>query len=223
MGAGFMEVDDYSRLLRARIEHAYQTSGNKLGWRLLASPAAVLDGADIAFLGLNPGGSVQRADHGELSMPNGSAYVVESWGNGLTPGQSPLQKQVRALFDRLGIEPEKVLAGNLVPFRSPSWAHLDDKEAALSFGESIWRLILERARPRLVICMGSATYASLSRILGATDAQTVRVGWGSVGARRAAFEGGILVGLPHLSRFGIVTRPQSEAALRQIFREDWSP
>lgn len=218
-----MENDEYRKSLQSKIEEAYLKSGNKMGWRLLASPAAVLDEADVAFLGLNPGGNVQRAEHGELSMLTGSAYVVESWGNGLTPGQSPLQKQVRALFGRLNIEPDKVLAGNLIPFRSPSWAHLDDKEAALRFGESIWRVILERARPRLVICMGSATYASLSRILGATDAETVRVGWGSVGARRAAFKGGILVGLPHLSRFGIMTRPQSEAALRQLFREDWSP
>lgn len=216
-----MTVDVYSASLRARIQEAYLESGNGLGWRLLASPESVLDGAEVAFLGLNPGGNVRPPDHPEFSMPFGSAYVRERWGNGLPPGQSPLQKQVRALFRRLDIEPDKVLAGNLVPFRSPSWAHLNDKEAALRFGENLWRGIFERARPRLVIGMGGATYASLSRILGATDAKTVRVGWGNVGATRAAFKGGILIGLPHLSRFGIITRAQSEAALQQLFGEGW--
>jgi hypothetical protein len=216
-----MEVDRYCEALRERIEGAYLTSGNSLGWRLLASPASVLEGAEIAFLGLNPGGSTRPKDHSELSMECGSAYVRERWGNGL-PGESPLQKQVRALFKRLGIEPDRVIAGNLVPFRSPSWADLNNREASLRFGEQLWGEILDRARPRLVIGMGRETYVSLCRILGATAAQSVPVGWGNVAATRAVFKGGLLIGLPHLSRFGIVTRAKSEAALQELFGDDWS-
>jgi hypothetical protein len=70
--------------------------------------------------------------------------------------------------------------------------------------------------------MGGETYASLCRILGATAAKSVPVGWGNASARRAVFKGGSIVGLPHLSRFGIVTRAKSEAALREIFGDDWS-
>lgn len=42
--------------LRARIETFEREHGYGLGWRLLASPAAVLEKADIAFIGLNPAG-----------------------------------------------------------------------------------------------------------------------------------------------------------------------
>jgi len=216
------EIEAYCAGLRARIEEAYFNSENDLGWRLLASPAAVLDDAEIAFIGLNPGGNAQPSDHPDLSTRCESAYVAEWWGASPAPGQSPLQRQVRALFRKLQVEPERVLAGNLVPFRSPSWDRLKNREDALRFGEHLWSGILARARPRLVIGMGSTTYASLSRVLRATDARSVRVDWGNVRGMRANFHGGALIGLPHLSRFGIVTRTRSEPALRELFREDWS-
>ncbi len=216
------EFEDYSSTLKTQIEAAYRRSGNELGWRLLYSPASVLDGAQVAFIGLNPGGSVHPADHSELSMASGSAYVMEKWGNGNDPGQSPLQKQVRALFRKLEVEPDRVLAGNLVPFRSPSWDRLENRHNALQFGESLWNEIFQRARPKLVICLGGETFSALSRILSAFNAQSIPVGWGNVSGTRALFKGGSLVGLPHLSRFGIVTRVQSAAPLRELFGEYWS-
>lgn len=216
------EIEDYSGALKTLIEAAYHRSGNDLGWRLLYSPASVLDGAQVAFIGLNPGGSVHPIDHSEFSMASGSAYLVEKWGNGNEPGQSPLQKQVRALFYRLEVEPDQVLAGNLVPFRSPNWDRLKNRHYALQFGESLWNQIFQRARPKLVVCLGGETFSALSRILSVSNAQSIPVGWGNVSGTRAIFKGGLLVGLPHLSRFGIVTRVQSAAPLRELFGEYWS-
>jgi hypothetical protein len=206
--------------MKLRISTAYKESGNRCGWRLLASPPHVLAGADVAFIGLNPGGSFQPDEHAEFAMRLGSAYVLESWG-GCHPGTSPLQMQVRALFAGLSVEPENVLAGNLVPFRSPSWKSLERKDFSLKFGESLWRDILQRARPGLVIGMGRDVLAPLSRILGATSMQTIAVGWGNVSATKATFPGGSLVVLPHLSRFGFVTREKSAGALRELFKERW--
>ena len=207
--------------LRQRIADAYEKSGNSCGWRLLASPSRVFDGADVAFIGLNPGGSFQPLDHAEFAMSHGSAYVVETWGGSNEPGTSPLQKQVRALFARLSVEPEQVLAGNLVPFRSPSWDRLENPSFSLKFGELLWADILHRARPRVVIGMGREVLAPLCRILGATDTQSIPVGWGSVSATKGTIPGGSLVVLPHLSRFGIITRARSADALRALFSERW--
>ena len=102
----------------------------------------------------------------------------------------------------------KVLAGNLVPFRSPSWANLENPDCSLRFGESLWTTILNRARPSLVVGMGREVQAPLSRILGATGSPSkVQVGWGNISATKSAIPGGSLVVLPHLSRFGIVSLP----------------
>lgn len=206
--------------LKSEIEAAYAVSGNHLGWRLLSSPATVLEGAKVAFIGLNPGGNAVHPGHAEFSMSSGSAFAVEEWA-GHPPGQSPLQRQVLTLFDGLGVEPEKVLAGNLVPFRSPDWASLENPHEALRFGCKLWITILNHARPRLIIGMGAAATNALAAILKADDVVTVPVGWGRVTATRRTFSDGILVGLPHLSRFGIMTRTESGSALRDLFDGWW--
>lgn len=121
------------------IQLAYETrlrqvpSGRPLGWRLLYSPRRVLEGARVAFIGLNPGGSTIDPEHGVFSCERGSAYrrEVENWG-----ASSQLQDQVLELFRRLNVSPEDVLAGNLVPFRSPSEAALKDAPGAIAFGRT---------------------------------------------------------------------------------------
>ncbi|MBB4120323.1 hypothetical protein [Martelella radicis] len=217
--ASALLLEDYCVQLKGRIDAAYSAGGYTLGWRLLSSPAAVMDGAEIAFVGLNPGGARLRSDHSELAMREGSAYVDEVWDNARTAGENPLQRQVRALFDRLSVAPENVLAGNLVPFRSPSWSSLPNSRTALAFGEEIWTELFERARPKLVIGMGLELLSPLSRTLGAFDPVRHSVAWGNVTAAKATFPTGKLVVLPHLSRFGIVTRPQSRPALDLLFRD----
>lgn len=200
--------------LKRRIEHEYRAGGYKLGWRLLYSPETVLGQARVAFVGLNPGGDYRPTDHAEFAMAAGSAYEAESWG--AAPGQSKLQRQVTALFRKLGQRPENVLAGNLVPFRSPSWDALPNREQALEFGREIWSNILARARPQLVIAMGGEVFPALSNVLRVQNVVQVPVGWGAVSGSRADFPGGILVRLPHLSRFGIVSRNESQTGLSEL-------
>lgn len=57
--------------LKDRIERQYSAGGYSLGWRLLYSPEAVLEGARVAFLGLNPGGNHRPPDHAEFTMECG--------------------------------------------------------------------------------------------------------------------------------------------------------
>ena len=212
-------LDQFCEGLEARIEAAYEKSGNRCGWRLLYSPKKVLKKADIAFIGLNPGSC--HPDHAMFDTGNSSAYVKESWAD-CQPGTSPLQQQVRTLFAKLGAKPEHVLAGNLVPFHSPDWKSLQKPDCSLRFGEELWRDILHRAKPRLVVGMGNDVIPSLCRILDVAMLGSIFINWGNCTAKLARFDGdGLLVVLPHLSHYKIMFREKSAPALRELFQEHW--
>jgi len=202
------------------IEAAYAASGNTLGWRLLASPATTLARAEIAFVGLNPAGHFEPANHPRFAVSAGSAYLDERWGMS-PPGENPLQRQVLGLFECLSAKPEAVLSGNLVPFRSSSWATLRSQKKSLELGQGLWRRILSTAQPRLIIGMGREVVKALQKIVGADDEIRVSIGWGNVTGSRAVFPEGVLIGLPHLSRFAIIGRPQSEPGLATLFGSEW--
>ncbi len=136
---------------------------------------------------------------------------------GCLPGESKLQKQVLALFERLGEKPENVLSGNLIPFRSPDWKSLKEPQSAIEFGEELWSTVLRNAQPSLVVTMGSQVLDSVSRLLQVRDVQKISVGWGNITASKGRFSGGTFVGLPHLSRFGIMNRPESASCLEKLF------
>lgn len=205
-----------ARIYQDKIEQAYKTSGNSMGWRFLSCPAKNLEGAEVAFIGLNPGGSSVDADHGEIAMSEGSAYRDERWA-GYEAGQSPLQKQVLSLFALLKQRPEDVLSGNLVPFRSPDWKTLADPEFSVRFGEGLWAEVLEIARPSLVVTMGDQATKSVCKLLNVQKLERKKVGWGNVSAKRGTHEYGTIVGLPHLSRFGIMNRDASKLQLQELF------
>ncbi|KAF0231487.1 MAG: hypothetical protein FD175_788 [Beijerinckiaceae bacterium] len=198
----------------------YHAGGEGLGWRLLASPVSVLDTSEIAFIGLNPGGSEIDPAHPRLAPTESSAYVTEAWA-GAAPGQSPLQRQICLLFAALDVRPDAVLAGNLVPFRSASWHKLQNRSRALAFGKRLWTQILRQSGPSLVIAMGQDTFSALTEILEIESKTEIRSGWGSVGIRLGENGRKKLVGLPHLSRFSIVGRSQSEDALARSFGDWW--
>ncbi|HWU64737.1 MAG TPA: uracil-DNA glycosylase family protein [Ensifer sp.] len=200
---------------RDLIEAAYQRSRNTLGWRFLYSPERTLCGARVAFIGLNPGGSTEDDTHGRYAMDSGSAYSNESWA-GYAPGESSLQRQVLALFKKLDIKPEHVLAGNLVPFRSPDWRSLKDRKASVQFGMELWVEALRSAKPSIVITMGTQATRIVAELLGVESLTKQHIGWGRVAAYSARYDGGWLIGLPHLSRFGVITRPQSSEALEKL-------
>lgn len=208
------------------IERAYQESGNRLGWRLLASPARTLAGAEIAFIGLNPAGRIEPLGHPRFAPESGSAYCDEVWGNA-PAGESRLQRQVLALFKALNVAPENVLAGNLIPFRSPSFECLRNREGSLKFGADLWSRIIRRARPSLVIVMGREVEKAVVGALSAELETKEVLGWGNpaggqITGRRWKFDGGLIVFLPHLSRFGVVTRKASQAGLAALFGARWT-
>lgn len=206
-----------------RIEAEYNARGYSSGWRLLYAPEATVLASEIAFIGLNPAGDRDRPDHPRLATVSGSAYEQEMWDEGAGPGRSKLQRQVRLLFDRLGERAEDILAGNLVPFRSASWSDLKDARIAVRFGQGIWAEILASSRPSLVITMGEEASQAVAGLLGVHWDTHVPIGWGTLASRAGTFHSGRLVTLPHLSRFSVIGRVQSEAALASLFGERWRP
>jgi hypothetical protein len=199
---------------------AYQQSGNRLGWRFLYSPAHVLEGSAVALIGLNPGGRDEDPTHARFAMTSGSAYVTESW-HGYPIGASPLQQQVRLLFGKLGVEPEDVLAGNIIPFRSPSKSALINASASLAFGREVWKAVIEKSSPELIVAMGKDAEGAIARTFNLELVREEMVGWGSYAGRAYDWHHGRVVALPHLSRFTIMNRPQSQAALQNLFGSYW--
>lgn len=51
-------INNIETLLTDRIEKEYIKGGYNLGWRFLSAPKETLLEANIAFIGLNPGGKV---------------------------------------------------------------------------------------------------------------------------------------------------------------------
>lgn len=215
-----MRLSQFAHDLQSQIEAEYAASGNGLGWRLLYSPMRVLDRARVAFVGLNPGGTILPEDHAQFAMPSGSAYVLESWV-GAPSGTNPLQCQVRALFEHLDVPPADVLAGNLVPFRSPDFRRLRNRRTSLCFGEFLWTKILTRAQPEIVVTMGREVTTSINRVLNCNGVKRIDLCWGRVTGIRSQYANGLHVGLPHLSRYRVVTRKQSQAGLNELFQPFW--
>jgi len=91
-----------------------------------------------------------------------------------------LQEQVGLLFEALGVQPNEVFAANFIPFRSPSWSQLPDKEGALAFGRGLWTNILTRSpRPpfRLFISLGKQSGRELATLLKACFVRQHSVEW----------------------------------------------
>jgi hypothetical protein len=211
-----------------RIKAEYKKEKHALGWRLLMCPAARLnDKTQIALLTLNPGGSSDKQKKGEPSCAHGSAYVCESWC-GKKPGEAPLQKQIRKLFEAIAAKIDRTKAGDgdnllqqslaacYIPFRSPSLKDLPKKKAAKAFAYTLWQDLFTKLDPLLIVTIDRITTKAISQILEkklkcpAPDVTTFKIGWGAVSADVITFKAGkrkrVILRLPHLSRFQLFGR-----------------
>lgn len=222
----------------AGIETAYHQLGHRLGWRFLSGPKATLSSASrIAFITLNPGGDHDSPEHPRESQEAGSAFLVESWG-GKPAGQSKLQVQVGALFGHLAARVgggdhralmNATLTGHFIPFRSPSFDLLGNKDESLDFGEQLWTRIFEHIAPQIVITMDTHSFKRVRGIIRRrrpSDPERhvqLPTGWGNYSAEVVHFGGArnrvSLARLPHLSRFTIFTSPKCREAVPRLMDE----
>jgi len=213
-----------------QIEAEYQKEGHALGWRFLMCPAARLKAkTQIALLTLNPGGSSDKQKKGEPSCAHGSAYVCESWC-GKKPGQAPLQKQIRKLFEAIAAEIDKAgngdnllkqsLAACYIPFRSKSIKDLFKEKAAKDFAYTLWQDLFTKLDPLLIVTISQITAKAFTQILEdklkcQSTSKKFQSGWGGVCAEVLTFKAGkkkrVILRLPHLSRYQLFGRKNKES------------
>jgi hypothetical protein len=225
------DKDDYASLVD-RIETGYSELGHQFGWRFLYTPARTLaPETRLAMVALNPGGS--KYHRPAPSVENGNAYRVERWG--AEGGPKRLQVQVRLLFEALADAlkrpsatqlMDESLTANFCPFRAPSWEKLHNPVASIEFSKDLWSRTLKLVAPSVIVCLGHqpAEYVGAifeeqgSHLTG--EPEVAPVGWGSITYRLERYESShartLVVGLPHLSRFAIFGRPDSERAVDQL-------
>jgi hypothetical protein len=213
-----------------RIERAYDDLEHRLGWRFLYTPRRTLDAPRrLLFVGTNPGGSSYEAP--QPSVETGNAYRVEThWGSG-----SQHQSQVRRLYEELArrlerddTEPlmDETLVSNFCPFRSPSWDALVNRERSVAFSQELWRDVWHRVlgpveRP-VMICNGIQARRLFRPVLERPGARLIGaperglVGWGQQTYELAEYDTAVVVTLPHLSRFAIFGRPESQRAVDRV-------
>ncbi len=210
-----MMPEDFENDITSEILNAYNKRNHPWGWTMFMSDRRTLLEANIAFVGLNPGGNEFFEAQGIFQKDSYCPYRDESWAD-YPIGQAPLQKQVTQLFGYFGQEPAQGICGNLVPFRSPAWKDLKDQKPALDLGERIWRKVFDiRPRP-IIICMSHPVAYRLAKILGAEHIDNPAVGWGRITASRWQHADGMLIRLPHLSRFQLFGNAQRTRALEEI-------
>jgi hypothetical protein len=178
---------------------------------LLYSGASTLRCGELYLLGHNPGGDANnralpqlgRTLH-DLPTKDWNNYLV-SW-NGRPDGQAPLQRRVKWLLKRLGVEPSKVAASNLIFMRSPDAAGSRYRD----YSRLCWpvhKQILEIVRPRLVIAYGNGAqspYRFLLAQYGFPAEDSCPSGHRPWVCRTFVVPGSFrVVGVPHLSRYDI--------------------
>lgn len=203
-----------------KIQKMHDQLGHRLGWRLLTCPEKNLVEAHTALITLNPGGSTFEPP--AWSVETGSAYELESW-KGKPPGAEKLQQQVRFMLELVGLQPNEILSGYLVPFRSASWKTLEKQSKSLEFGISIWSNIIAHSSAKLILAFGKSVAHHLQGPLDATQIASISASWGNQTIDVYTGRGGQrIITLPHLSRFALFgrdNRASEEAFLRALEKQ----
>lgn len=212
-------------------ESACARLGHTLGFNpvILSSVRAFVTKPRILVMGLNPAGSRDYPEHrGRFRYEERDAYLGTSWDS-YAAGQAPLQRQVAQLLRHLQrrvpasgplelFALNRVVAGSLIPFRSRGEADLHNRQASLEFGKNIWRGILQLWRPQYAVCFGNTPFNELSALFGRSmEAREYDPRWQGALRVRVFSNGTRLLGVPHMSRFPIFGRAQSETAIGQAF------
>jgi hypothetical protein len=121
---------------------------------------------------------------------------------------------------------DETLASNFCPFRSASWDALANRERSGAFSQALWRdvwpHVLGQVERPVMICNGIHVRRLFRLVLEGQGARLVgtpergRVGWGQQTYELAEYDTAVVVTLPHLSRFAIFGRPESQHAVDRV-------
>lgn len=199
------------------IEENYGTLGYRHGWTLMYTPEQAIRTAKVAFVGLNPGGGGPGDNHiysGIWDEPEGNAYFQQDWGAG--KGKAPIQVQVQKWHEMLEIPGSDSLCIQFVPFRSPSWGALENRDQAVAISKIIWRWVLQVSPATLFVTMGKVPALYLTELLEAEHLLDLPTGWGSqrINVWQSA-TGRRIVGMPHPSRYRLFGRSDDASLIAE--------
>jgi len=144
-----------------------------------SSPAAFSARSKLYLLGLNPGGSPEPDTQATIGKnlaewserePGWCEYTSESW-EGAEPGEYGIQRPIRTLFNRLGLNAAKVPASNVVFVRSSVEAKLDRKVEMLQRCWPVHDAVIHDLGVTTVLCLGRTAGLWVRSMLGAHQLQ----------------------------------------------------
>lgn len=207
--------------------------GLTAGWSFLYSPRKTFSSkTPLILTGLNPGGTeVTNAE--SITFEGGNAYFDEKWGSNGQP--NTLQKQIRTMYDevvkisspqitRLDLI-KNTLAANYVPYRSPKWKSLNDESGIIEFSRRIWKSILAKLNPKVIICFGGIPYKEFRTLFiqaGYHESKLEKesMNWGKITVEVSDITRHertlLLVRVPHLSRYKLFNRSESSKAAQLV-------
>lgn len=140
-----------------------------------SSPAAFSRPSRLYLLGLNPGGSPEHDTESTIGRnlarwrqrePGWCEYVSESW-EGAKPGEYGIQRPIRALFSRVGVDAADVPASNVVFVRSNNEDKLDRKVELLERCWPVHEAVIRNLGVTTILCLGKTAGGWVRSMLGA--------------------------------------------------------
>ena len=185
------------------------------GFKLLFCPWSVIDTADNLFLSLNPGNDPSGEFMRVASDERGNSYLVKREAR-----HSPIALQYEKLCELIGEDPEEVLAGALMPYRTPKWKRRRDAPN-IEIAAEFWRAVILGGRIKHVFCMGRDVEEAVASLTGATFETEIPANWSDYRIRWHVTPDGVKVfGLLHFSTFKMLSRPACVEQLTKLFELD---
>ncbi|MCB1340890.1 MAG: hypothetical protein KDK24_07480 [Pseudooceanicola sp.] len=199
---------------QALLESEEGQRGYSDGFKLLFCPWRLVETADSLFIGLNPGSDPSGEFMRIASDERGNSYLVQRAAR-----HSPIAAQFEALCAFVGRDPQEVLTGTLMPYRTPRWQARRDRPN-IAVAAPFWRAIFESGRLGHVYCMGKVVEDEIVSLTGARLEAQIPANWGDLTIRRhVAPDGMRIYGLLHLSTFKMFGRAECLPQLAELFRD----
>lgn len=223
------------------IASEYRNLGYTEGYRFLLCPKRLFnEKTTILFLGLNPGVDKDNITkvYSSESCEHGCAFFSEEW-DGKTQGTQHLQAQVIEMFSALkhamGVDKsterfanEDILSAYFIPFRYSELSKLKNKNDAIKFSYELWKEILDKISPEIIITLGKDVAKHLSKILDEKGYRkdkelSIPSGWKGQKLEVLNYKRDnscITIGVMlHLSHFKIFSRDACNASIQEFMKE----
>lgn len=192
-----------------------QAKGYVDGFKLLFCPWSLIDTADTLFLSLNPGNDPSGEFMRIASDERGNSYLVKREAK-----HSPMADQYRQLCEFIGKDPEEVLTGTLMPFRTAKWDRTRDRQN-IAVARPFWRQVLTAGKIRRVFCMGREVEDEVVALSKARLQLQLPANWGNLTIRRYSTENDIQIfGLLHFSTYKMFGRAECIPQLAELLDVD---